>query len=1114
MLIKQGIDISFAQGLDTKTDPKRVTMGKFTSLQNSVFTKGGLLQKRNGYASISSLPNDTYSYLTTFNNNLTAIGTEIAALNNASEAWVTRGMLQPMQVATLPLIRNNLNQTACDAVVAPNGLVCTVYLESNGSTVANKYAIADSVTGQNIVPPTVIPVSSGTVSGGMRVFVLGVNFVIVFTNTISGTAHLQYIAISTATPTTVTTNADIASAYVATQRLSWDGFVVGSHLYVAYDTTTGGQAVKVTYLAATSASVGGAPVTAKAFSGYTAALMSVTADVTGTSPIIWLTFYDGTDGWVCSVDSNLNTLLPPLPISLPATALNIASAAQNGQNSMFFEMENSYTFDSSIPTNFIIVVHTFVPMETFTSVFSSGAGSISVSSATGLSDGNTILDVTTPSNIASGTTITNISGTTLTLSHNTAGNSASSPGDTLVSSSGVDVNVSVRSIGLASKAFIVDGIVYYLAAYQSSYQSTYFLINGSVSRAPTPVIAGKLAYENGGGYLSHGLPNVTITGGTVAQFPYLFKDLIQAVNKDTNVPSGTQVAGIYSQTGINLATVAFGTVGTDTAEIGNDLHISGGFLWMYDGYSVVEHNFFLWPDTDQTNPTDMAAWSATGGSMAAQPDGSTNTNAYWYQFTYEWTDNQGNAFRSAPSIPIAVTTTGSGTSGSVTLNIPTLRLTMKTANPVKIVVYRWSVGQEEYYQTTSISSPLLNDTTVDYVTFVDTNADATILGNNLIYTTGGVLEDVNAPATNIMALFDTRFWMVDAEDQNLVWFSKQVIEATPVEMSDLLTMYIPPTVGTEVSTGPIRTLFPMDDKLIFGKKGAFVYINGSGPDNTGHNSQYSPATFITATVGCDNQQSFVLIPQGLMFQSDKGIWLLDRGLGTEYIGAPVEQFTTGATVMSAVNIPEANQVRFTMSSGITLMYDYFYDQWGTFVNVPAVSSTIFENQHTYINASGAVFQESPGTYLDGSEPVLMQFTTGPLRLGELQYYQRAYFFYLLGTYLSPHKLAVSIYHDYNVAPAQSVLISPINYSAPYGSGPSQSPYGQGNPYGGPGSLEQWRVFFDASTARSMAIGIGVQEIFDATLGAAAGAGLTLSGINFVCGFKKAYRPQSAKTSTG
>jgi hypothetical protein len=1089
MLIKQGIDVSFAEGLDTKTDKKRVKIGKFVSLENTVFTKGGLLQKRNGYQALPSLPDTSYSYLTTFNGNLTAVGTKIAALNNANQTWVTRGTIQPLQLSTLPLLRNNLNQTACDAVVAPNGLVCTVYLESNGTMTTNKYVIADSVTGQNIVAPAVIPVASGTVSGGMRVFVLGQNFILAFTNTISGTAHLQYVAISINNTSNVGTNTDLAPAYQPEPNLSWDGFVFQDWLYVAYNSTSGSQSVKVTKLNKSL----GAVSTPTSFATFLATSISVTVDGTNpATPFIYITWWNGSDNVlrIAVVDQNLLTIQAAHTITTVTNLQTITSAAQNGQCSIFLEDGLAYDYDNTIVTNFIAYF-----------LF------------------------------------------------------------TLATSSSVGI-ISIRSAGLASKAFIIDGIVYYLAAYQSAYQSTYFLINGTASLDSAPVIVAKLAYENGGGYLPTGLPGVTVTGST-AQIAYLFKDLIEAVNKDTNVPAGTQVNGIYSQTGINLSTFILGTTGLDTAEIGNDLHLSGGFLWMYDGYLPVEHNFFLWPDyvevTASADPTPTGTISNTvtptiitslssvagivpgmnitgtaipanttvvsvgtttvtmsAGATAAHSGetitftGNVTAQQYYYQVTYEWSDNQGNQFRSAPSIP--ATATASAGFSSIVVNVPTLRLTYKTANPVKIVIYRWSVGQPEYYQTTSITAPIMNDTTIDQIAFTDINSDDTILGNNLIYTTGGVIEDVNAPATNIMALFDTRLWLVDAEDQNLLWFSKQVIEATPVEMSDLLTIYVPPTVGTEVSTGPIRTLFPMDDKLIIGKRGALVYINGAGPDNTGANDQYSQPTFITSTVGCDNQQSFVLIPQGLMFQSDKGIWLLDRGLGTSYIGAAVEEFTTGATVLSAVNIPDSNQVRFTLSSGVTLMYDYYYEQWGTFYNVPGVSSTIFENQHTFINSSGAAYQEAPNTYIDGAVPTLIQFTTGPLRLGDLQNYQRAYFFYLLGTYISPHKLAISITYDYENAPSQTVVITPNNYSTPYGAGASQSPYGQGNPYGGPGSLETWRVFFERQ--RCMALSISVQEIFDATLGAAAGAGLTLSGINFICGFKKAFRPQSAATSTG
>lgn len=1099
MLVKQSLDVSFIKGIDTKSDPKRTPIGGFKSLENTIFTKGGLLQKRNGYQQFSSLPNDA-TYITTLNDNATAIGTSIAARNASNDSWVSKGSIDPLSIDTLPLIRNNLNQTACDAAVS-NGLVCLAYLESDGSTTTNKYVIADAVTGQNIVSPIAIPVASGSVSGGMRVFVLGRYFIIVFTNTITATAHLQYIAISIASPTTVSANTDIASAYISATTLSWDGYVANNYLYIAYNTTSGGQAIKVTSL---SSSLN--LTTAKTFLGYKATIISLTADTTNpTAPIVYVTIYrsDTNASFFFVLDQNLNTILIPIVIPIvPVVMLNITSAAVNGTCKIFWEETVNYSW-ASIPTHFIRSVSVTPVIITSYSVFAAFAASITVSNNAGLTNGMYIVDLTTPANIGGAVTFT-IVGSVLTLSDTTNGASASSPGDQLGFATVSSVTTIVRSVGLASKAFVVDDVIYFLASYQSTYQPTYFLINGSTSLSSAPIVVAKLAYENGGGYLTTGLPGVTVSD-TTAYISYRFKDLIQAVNKNTNVASGTQTAGIYSQTGINLSTFTIGTQNLYSVEIAKDLHMTGGFLWMYDGYLPVEHNFFLWPDTFS------AVWSATGGNIVAKPDGATNTNAYYYQVTYEWTDNQGNAYRSAPAIPVSVTTTGSGSAGSVALKIPSLRLTYKVSNAVKIVIYRWSVAQQSYYQVTSITVPTLNSTTVDEISYTDTLADATILGNNLIYTTGGVVEDVNAPGSNVLALYDTRLWLVDAEDKNLLWFSKQVIEATPVEMSDLFTMFVPPTTGAEGTTGPISALFPLDDKLIIFKNNAIYYINGSGPDNTGANNQYSPPIFVTSTVGCANQKSIVFMPQGLMFQSNKGIWLLDRSLATSYIGAPVEDYNE-AIVLSADIIPETNQVRFALDTGITLAYDYYYGEWGTFTGVPAISSCIYQGLHTFIDSYSRVYQESPGVYLDGSRPVLISFTTGPLRLGDLQNYQRAYFFYLLGQYFSPHKLQVSISYDYSDSPSQSVLLTPINYAGTYGTGALNSPYGQGTPYGGPGNLEQFRVFLERQ--RCQAFAITVQEVYDSTYEVPAGQGLSLSGINIVMGFKGKFPTLPSNISFG
>jgi hypothetical protein len=138
----------------------------------------------------------------------------------------------------------------------------------------------------------------------------------------------------------------------------------------------------------------------------------------------------------------------------------------------------------------------------------------------------------------------------------------------------------------------------------------------------------------------------------------------------------------------------------------------------------------------------------------------------------------------------------------------------------------------------------------------------------------------------------------------------------------------------------------------------------------------------------------------------------------------------------------------------------------------------------------------------------MSFTTSWLNLAGLQGYQRAYFFYLLGVYLSPHKLQVSISYDYNSAPLQQDIITPDNGTPYYG---GDNSYGAGSqPYGGIGNVEQWRVFFQQG--KCQAFQIAITEIYDPSIMQLAyssivqpsGAGFTLSGLDLVVGQKSGY----------
>lgn len=1008
-LQKQPISIPFTQGVDTKTDPLQVPLGKFLALDNSSFDKSGSLTKRNGFASLPALPDNSSAFVTTFNGNLTAIGQDLKAFSDGADLWVRKGIIQPLQLSTLPLIRNSTNQSQCDSAIAPNGLICTVYTDNvptGSSTLAiYKYVIADSVTGQNILSPAPLVSNIGTVSYFPRVFSLSNYFVMVYPIITGSTTALQYATINSRSPQAVSSSSTLSTnfsyAFSDIGSVSpFDAVVANNSLFVSWNgaSNTGIKAISLnSFLAKSSV------VTIATTSGT---IFSVTADITGNTPNIWTSVYScgSHTGSVVATDMSLNPIFSAQQFSSVGSVSNLASAASGGIDHIYWERNNWYSYDpSGLASNII----------NRTDVFQTG-----------------------------------------------------SVGAT---------NTIVRSLGIASKAFLIGSVSYVLGAYGSSFQSTYFLINS------TGQVAAKLAYGNGVGYVKTGPPLVNVNGSTAA-VAYLIKDLIQSVNKDTGIGSTTPSAAIYSQTGINLVNFTFGAQGLVTSEIGNDLHVNGGFLWMYDGYKPVEHLFHVCPEDV------VVTLAGNTGSLTSQ--------TYFYRATYEWSDNQGNVFRSAPSIPVSFIV-GSTSSGAK-VNIPTLRLTYKIDNPVKIVLYRWSETQQVYYQVTSIQTPVINSTTIDSVVYTDGASDASILGNNILYTNGGVVENIAAPACSAITQFDTRLWMIDSEDPNLLWYSKQVIETVPVETSDLFTVYVSPSEGAQGSTGPMKCLAPMDDKLIIFKKNAIYYINGKGPDNTGANSQYSEPTFVTATVGCDNQDSIVFMPNGLMFQSDKGIWLLGRDLSTQYIGAPVEAYNNDE-VLSSLTIPGTNQVRFTLNSSITLVYDYYFNQWGTYSGIPGISSALYQNLHTFINSSGKVFQESPGLYVDGSNPVLMSFTTGWANLAGLQGYQRAYQLYLLGLFQSPHRFSVGIAYDFDANVNQLVNITPDNYSGTWGSGSS---WGASSVWGGPAAREQWQINFQRQQCQSFQLSFN--EYFDASKGAMPGAGVFLSGMDLVVGLKRGY----------
>ena len=1061
-LQKQQVSVNFQQGVETKTDPWQLPIGKFLNLENSVFSRIGELKKRNGFQQIGSLPNENVSGLATLNGQLTVLGDNIYAYQDGG-TFFNKGFYKSARVESLSLSKGIIECVQSDSVTA-NGITCLVFTESTSISFLYKYAIYNSETGQVLVNPTAISSTSGTTNGSPRVFFFNNNFVIIYSALVGLVDHLCFVKIPINT-FTVSAETTISTNFDYNTRGSFDAVVAQNNLYVVWQAntaTTGTYAaiidstftVNLPVIVSTSATI--SDIVTCSFDLVTNNLSIIWFDPgTGVGPELYMSVYDLT----------LNQVLAETSVLAPVTnpIRNVTAVSENGTTTIIYERENFYIYTPTVKTNFIEKI-------TVTDLGVVGAAS-----------------------------------------------------------------VVLRGNGLATKAFVVNGEAYVATTHQSPLQDSYFVIN-----LDGKVVA-KYAYQLGDGYITRGLPNVSVIDNEA-----VLSALIKTFASDTQT-------GETETAGINQISIQIGSVPVHSAELASTLNVSGGYLWSYDGLQMSENNFFLTPENLLVQGTTTSPY--TGGLLP-------NTT-YFYKAIYQTVDNQGNQINSGESevfsyqvFPAGATFTGNVTLGvntitnvssftnlqigqaingtgfalaritaintatntitlnanssatavgatytvatavqKVDINIPTLRITNKnqTITPIFIAVYRASAGSG--YQ---FVSGFLSDSTIDSITVTDNLSAAQIVSQPFIYTNGGVLPNQNGPPCESITLFDNRLWVADTEKPGLLWYSKTVLPGTPVEMTEFQTYYVSPTVGAQGYTGRITALAPMDDKLIIFKEDAIYYINGTGPDATGANSAYSEPIFVTSTVGCKYPKSIVITPTGLMFQSDKGIWLLDRNMGTSYIGNPVEAYTNTATTIGALTIPDTNQVRFVLDDGITLMYDYFFQQWGTFTGLAPTTVTLYKQLHTFFDEYDRLMIESPGEYLDGANPVLMKFKTNWFALAGIQGYQRAYFMYFLGKYITPHKMTINIAYDFNDSATQQIIVTPVNFNSVFGSDPF---YGS-NLYGGPSYVEKWRLMLTRQKCDS--INFEFVESYDSSFGVPAGAGLTLSGLNFVVGVKKGY----------
>lgn len=627
--------------------------------------------------------------------------------------------------------------------------------------------------------------------------------------------------------------------------------------------------------------------------------------------------------------------------------------------------------------------------------------------------------------------------------------------NTLDTIAGLTESATIRSVGLAGGAFLVGADAFAVFVHDTTFFNSYVALR--INGIPTDgivSIARMAPAAAAGAPPRHHLPTAHVVDDVVT-FSLPVRERLASENNDK-----------FREAGIRLFELDFASPQShQTVQLGRGLYLGGACMQHYDGRIWSEFGFHVGPELITAVP------SALGGAL-------THSTTYEYRAWYEWTDAQGEIHR-GPTSQGTLVTMGVADDG-VTLTLPTYRITNKPN--VRICVARSQAAKTgktaQLFRITSLdlatagqpNGYVASSIGVDHVTFVDEMSDSDVALQEEIYTDGGVLSNDPAPLGAVVARSKSRLFATDPSSGTTIRYSQPIDDGYAVEWPPDLIQTVDPFGGD------VTALASQDDRVVIFKESAIFVFSGDGPAINGDTatSGFTLPQLVTSDVGCTEPNSIVLTPTGHMFKSAKGIYLLGRDGGVEYVGAAVEAYN-GQRIVRASVMPDRTQVVFLTDAGSTLLFDYLFGQWSTFTNHEGLDAAVVLNAYHYLRIDGRVFRETVGAYADDGKRIRLRLETAWLHmLDQLQGFQRFWYLHILGSWMSPHQLGVQYETDYSPGWTDSYWLdatgatsstgwitganaNPIGVEPIAGSNYGDGEYGAGE-YGGtaPG-VYQWRV---------------------------------------------------------
>ena len=162
-LQRQQIELPLIQGIDTKTDPKQVKLGKLLYAQNATFRRLGRIDKREGFQSVSQNVIDGGGNITdgqavmNFKNELLCFDkNNIYSYIEGTNNWKDKGDFESTYLTSKPISNGTARDFSSDNAVHPSGVEAYVFVREVAGIFTTYYQINDRATGQIIIGPVPI----------------------------------------------------------------------------------------------------------------------------------------------------------------------------------------------------------------------------------------------------------------------------------------------------------------------------------------------------------------------------------------------------------------------------------------------------------------------------------------------------------------------------------------------------------------------------------------------------------------------------------------------------------------------------------------------------------------------------------------------------------------------------------------------------------------------------------------------------------------------------------------------------------------------------------------------------------------------------------------------